>query len=200
MSLSELSEGEFIGKERRNSVRARTLIPCLIEKIERDQISEVESAILDMAVMDSEHAAMVTDWTSRTEELPKELVFILSEMRALRQQITEMQRIVEIGNRTSLTPRWVTINDKGLWVPRVEEDEAYAEGDLLKVQLQIPSLSSPQVLAVGEVIRVRESDSRPGMAIEFRAISAIHSRAITEYALKRERQLARSKLFSSINI
>lgn len=199
MSLSELSEGDFIGKERRNSVRARTLLPCQIETISREQISEIESNILDQAVLDAEHATMITDWTSRTEELPKELVLVLSEMRAMRQQLTDMQRTVEITNRAAIAPRWLTINDKGLWVPRIEEDDDFSEGSLIKVQMQIPSLSSPQVLAIGEVIRVREG-ARPGVAIEFRAISAIHSKAIIEYALKRERQIARSKLFASVNL
>ncbi len=199
MSLSELSEGDFIGKERRNSVRARTMLPCLIEKISSEQISEIESNILDMAVLDAEHATMVTDWTSRTEELPKELVLVLSEMRAMRQQITDMQRTVELTNKAAFPSRWLTINDRGLWVPRIDEDEVFAQNDLVKVQMQIPSLSSPQVLAIGEVLRVRESE-RPGVAIEFRAISAIHSKAIIEYALKRERQIARSKLFASVNL
>ena len=200
MSLSELSEGDFIGKERRNSVRARTLLPCRVEKIAREEISGIESRILDLAVLDGEHAAMASDWTSRAEELPKELVLVLTEIRALRQQLTETQRVVERSNKRNLERRWVTINDRGLWVPSTEEDQALELEDIVKIELQIPSLSSPNVLAIGEVVRVRDSEQRPGFAVEFRAISSIHSRAITEYALKRERQLARSKMFASVNL
>ncbi len=200
MSLSELSEGDFIGKERRNSVRARTRIPCQIEKISHEQISEIESEILDIAVVDAEHATMVSDWASHTGELPREVVFVLSEMRAMRQQMTDLQRAVDLSNKNSLAPRWVTVNDKGLWLPCIEGEEEYVVGDLVKVQLQLPLLSSPHVLAIGEIIRVRESETRPGFALEFRAISSIHAEAIMEYALKRERQIARSKLFASVNL
>ena len=199
--LSEVSEGEYEGRERRNSVRARAMLPCQVERIEREDIPELESYILDTAVLDAEHAHLNSgDWAERADELSREMIFVLTEIRALRQQLTDIQRAVELSSRQALTPRWVVINDRGLWLPQVAPEEDIEEGCFVKVQLQIPSLASPQILALGEVIRVRERGASRGIAIEFRSISSIHSKAIIRYALRRERQLARSKLFSSVNL
>ena len=198
MSLSELSESEFDGRDRRSSVRARTLLPCAVEKIRREHVAELESAILDMAVLDHEHATLAPDWAEHAESLPRELTYVLSEMRALRQQVVELQRQIGQNAQQAIPTRWVVLNDRGLWLPRHEDDEHLIEGDLVKVQLLIPSMSSPKILALGEVIRVRTTGPKPGLALEFRAISSIHSNAIIQYALRRERQIARSKLFEGV--
>lgn len=199
MSLNEMSESEYGSKDRRSSIRVRAMLPCLIEKIDREDILELESHILDAAVLDSEMANIgAADWSERADELSKEMVFVLNEIRALRQQLTDIQRTVQVTSRQALSPRWLVINDRGFWLPGEEAD--LEQGDFVKVQLQIPSLESPNVLALGEVIRVRTEGRKPGVAIEFRSISSIHSKAIIRYALRRERQLARSKLFSSINL
>lgn len=198
MSLSELSESEFDGSDCRSSVRARTLLPCAVTGIHRSHVAELESAILDMAVLDHEHANLAPDWAEHSESLPRDLTYVLSEMRALRQQVVELQRQIGLSSQQAITPRWVVLNDRGLWLPRVPEDDGLAEGELVKVELHIPSMSSPKILALAEIIRIRAGGARPGLALEFRAISSIHSNAIIQYALRRERQIARSKLYEGI--
>ena len=200
MSLSEVSESEYVGKDRRSSVRARSMFPCSIDKVAPEDIPEIESYILDSAVLDAEHAMLDSDWSERTEDIPRDVVFVLSEIRALRQQLTDIRRSVDSQSRDALVPRWVVINDRGLWLPMIDADAGIQEGDFVKVRLQIPSLASPNVIALGEVIRVRTRGAKPGVAVEFRSISQLHSKAIIRYALRRERQVARSKLFSSIKL
>jgi len=96
MGLSEASESEYIGKERRSSIRARSMLPCKIERVPKDQIMEVESQILDLAVLDAEHLGMSdSEWVDRADDLPREVRYILSEMRALRQQMTDIRRSME---------------------------------------------------------------------------------------------------------
>ncbi len=195
MSLSEASESEYVGKDRRSSVRARSMLPFTIAQVAREDILEVESRILDMAVLDSEHAALGSDWSERADELPREARYVLSEIRALRQQLTEIARRIQHRDQPT---RWVVINDRGLWIPALDSDPAFQEGDFVQMSMRIPSLSSPEVLALGEVTRVRSHPTRGGIAVEFRSISDLHSRAIIRYALRRERELARSKLFSEL--
>lgn len=193
MGLSEASESEYLGRERRSSIRARSMLPCRLERVAPDDIMRVESLILDLSVLDGEHAGVLQqDWANRSDELPREVRFVLSEIRALRQQITSIQRSLQLQK---MSTRWVVINDRGLWLPLIEEDD-FKEGDFVEVYLQIPSLSSPRVMALGEIIRIRSHPTRGGMAIEFRSISDLHKQAITRYALKRERVLARSQIFS----
>lgn len=195
MGLSEASESEYLGRERRSSIRARSLLPCVIERVDPGDIMEVESLILDMSVLDSEHASfMQQDWADRADELSRDVRFVLSEVRALRQQITSIQRSMDLHKNKE---RWIVINDNGIWVPSIESDE-FEEDDFVRVKLQIPSLSSPEVMALGEIVRLRQHPTRGGMAIEFRSITEMHKNAIIRYALKRERVLARSQLFSEM--
>ena len=198
MGLSEASESEFVGRERRSSIRARSMLPCKIERVPKEQIMEVESQILDLAVLDAEHVGMSdSEWVDRASDLPREVRYVLAELRALRQQMTDIQRSMDLRQEPS---RWVVLNDRGLWVPTGDGEEVeLSEGDFVKVHLRIPSLSSPQILALGEIIRVRQHATRGGFAVEFRSISDMHSKAILRYALRRERELARSQLFSELN-
>jgi hypothetical protein len=184
-------------EDRRSSVRVRSLLPCRIRKVDDTEIPELEAQILDLAVLESDgvmHDA--ADWSERTDELSREVVFVLNEVRALRQQLTELQRIVAAQGKSPLEPRWLVINDRGLWVPSIDDDPELEPGDHVEVRLQIPSVHTPDILAVGEVIRVGEGDDDElGFAIVFRYISQAHSKAIIRYALRRERQLARSLRF-----
>ncbi len=182
-------------RDRRSSVRVRSLLPTGVRPIAKEEIEALEARILDLAVVESDGVLHDhSDWSERTEDLPREMVFVLNEIRALRQQITEMQRIVESQSENPLIPRWVVINDKGLWVPAVDGDPEFTKGDHVEVRLQIPSLNTPDILALGEILRVGD-ESDPGFAVIFRYISQSHSRAILRYALRRERQLARSLRF-----
>ncbi len=204
MSLNEKSESEGIdGEDRRSSVRARALLPCTIVKIEEPDIPALESRILDIAVVDDERAqAGLSEWGSREEDLPRGMATMLREVRALRGQLAEIQREVEVlrGDRL-VESRWVVLNDRGLWLPREGSDslDHLANGDFVEVRMRLPTTMVSQVLAMAEVLRVRTGD-RGGVAIEFRAISEIHSGAIIQYALRRERQLARSKMFSGVKL
>jgi hypothetical protein len=183
-------------RDRRSSVRVRSLLPCGIRPIATEEIEALEARILDLAVVESDGVLHDhSDWSERTEDLNREMVFVLNEIRALRQQITEMQRLVEAQSTNPLIHRWVVINDKGLWVPAVDDDPELAVGDHVEVRLQIPSLNTPDILALGEVLRVSDEEDDSGFAVIFRYISQSHSRAILRYALRRERQLARSLRF-----
>lgn len=183
-------------QDRRSSVRTRSLLPCAVRKIDGEEVEALEARILDLAVVESDGVLHDhSDWSERTEDLSREMVFVLNEIRALRQQITEMQRLVEAQGTNPLVSRWVVINDKGLWVPTIEDDPELAVGEHIEVRLQIPSLNTPDILALGEVLRVADDDE-PGFAVIFRYISQSHSRAILRYALRRERQLARSLRFN----
>ena len=182
--------------ERRSSVRVRSLLPCSVRVIEEDEINALEARILDIAVIESESAMSESvDWSERTDDLPREVTFVLNEIRALRQQITEMQRLIERQGSNSVEPRWLVINDQGFWYQFEESDPELSQGTFLEVKLQIPSIHTPDILAVGEVVRISREDGEKGAAIEFRAISQLHKKAIIRYALRRERQLARSGRF-----
>lgn len=177
------------------------MLPCLIEKIDQDQVMEFESLILDAAVLDAEYANLdEADWSERSDDLKREMVYVLNEIRALRQQLTDIRRGVESSSKSALKPRWLVINDRGFWMPIGDDEEGFEDEDLVKIRLQIPSLTSPNIIALGQSVRHRDTPGKRGVAIEFRSISAIHSKAILRYALRRERQLARSKLFSSVNL
>lgn len=181
--------------DRRSSVRVRSLLPCMIRTIDDEEIAQIEARILDLAVLESDGVLHdVADWSERTDELPREVVFVLNEIRALRQQVTELQRQVSAqGN--AIEPRWVVINDKGVWVPTRESDPEFEQGAHLEVRLQIPSVHTPDILAVGHIVRVGKDGDESGIAIGFKSISQAHSKAIIRYALRRERQLARSLRF-----
>lgn len=187
-------EGSNRFSDRRSSVRVRSLLPCAVRHIEPREIPRLEARILDMAVIESDGVLHdSSDWSERADDLPREVVFMLNEVRALRQQITEIQRLVERQSEGALSPRWMVINDRGFHFELAEEDPQLDIGHWLEVRVRIPSLHNPDVLAVGEVVRVDEDGGTRGAAIEFRAISQIHKQAILRYALRRERQLARSE-------
>lgn len=157
---------------------------------------QLEARILDLAVLESDGVMHdVQDWSERADELPREVMFVLNEIRALRQQVTELQRQV-LADQHALEPRWVVINDKGVWIPSRDGDAPMTPGQFLEVRLQIPSIHHPDILAVGEVVRVETDDDEPGFAVTFRSISQAHAKAILRYALRRERQLARSLRFA----
>lgn len=182
--------------DRRSSVRVRSLLPFSMRKIDADEIARLEAQILDLAVLESDGLQHdMQDWSERADELPREVVFLLNEIRALRQQVTEVQRMVASQGRAGLEPRWVVINDRGLWVPSREGDEELKANDSVEIRLSVPSVLSPDILAIGEIIRVGEDDDEAGAAVVFRSISQAHSKAIIRYALRRERQLARSLRF-----
>ncbi|MGM0557485.1 MAG: hypothetical protein ACQEVA_13965 [Myxococcota bacterium] len=194
--MSNSSDERKRFSERRSSVRVRSLLPCSLRIIEEDEINALEARILDIAVIESESAMSESvDWSERTDDLPREVTFVLNEIRALRQQITEMQRLVERQGSNSVEPRWLVINDQGFWYKLEDDDPEMSPGTYLEVKLQIPSIHNPDILAVGEVVRISKEDGERGAGIEFRAISQLHKKAIIRYALRRERQLARSGRF-----
>lgn len=185
---------ELTGKERRSSVRVRSRLPCAVDPIDAEEIAAIEARILDTAVLESDgvmHEAV--DWRDHVEDLSREMVFVLNEIRALRQQVTEAQRVIEHLNETKLERRWVELNSQGLWLGEDETDDGWNEGDYAQIRIQIPSIQTPEILAVGEVIRLDDAQGREGIAFEFASICDPHRRAISSYALRRERQKARSK-------
>lgn len=182
--------------ERRSSVRVRSLLPCALRRIGEAEIPQLEARILDMAVIESDGVLNDTaDWSERSDDLPREVVFVLNEIRALRQQMTEIQRLVERQGEGALEPRWITINDRGFHCALLDSDPEIENGDFVECKLRIPSIHNPDILAVGEVVRVDDQPDNRGAAVEFRAISQLHKKAIIRYALRRERQLARSGKF-----
>ena len=197
--MATKDEKQMSMSERRSSVRVRSLLPCAVRPLDKDKIPELEARILDMAVIESDGVLNDTaDWSERTEDLPREVVFVLNEIRALRQQMTEVQRLVERQGEGALAPHWVVINDQGFWIELDSEDPSIENGDYLEVKLRIPSIHTPDILAVGEVVRRDDTEEGGGAAIEFRAISQLHKKAIIRYALRRERQLARSGRFPAV--
>jgi len=194
---SEAVRGE--GNDRRSSVRASSLLPCSFRTIDEEEVAAVEARILDLAVIEGDSTVENQPmWDERSEELSKEVVLVLNEIRALRRKLAELQRMVERGESDDLESRWVTLNDRGFRVS-TENSEGFdvEPGDLWEVELQIPSVFTRNVLAVGEIVRVdgENSEKGPGVAVEFRSISRIHEKAIMRYALLRERHLARSDRF-----
>lgn len=189
--------------ERRSSVRVRTLLPCALRPIEEEEVPAVESRILDRAVLTSgssyEDDAM---WDERSDDLRREVVLLLNEIRALRQKVTELERHVERGEAEDLEERWISINDSGFSFS-ADSAGGHAPGDLLEVRLQLPSVHTQRILAVGEILRVDEDEAGPAgerapedgavVAVGFQSISEIHEKAIMRYALLRERQIARSE-------
>ncbi len=195
MSTKTTDEKPVRFSERRSSVRVRSLLPCSVRVIDESEIPKLEARILDMAVIESDSVLHDTvDWSERSDDLPREVIFVLNEVRALRQQITEIQRLVERQGEGALDPRWIVINDRGFRLTSTEDDPQVAIGQYVEVKLRIPSIHNPDILAVGEVVRA-DGDS---FAVEFRAISQLHKKAIIRYALRRERQLARSGKYPSI--
>ena len=185
--------------DRRSSIRASSLLPCSLREIDEEQVPAIEARILDLAVIEGDSSFDEQSmWDERSDELSRELVLVLNEIRALRRKVTELQRSVERGGEDGMSPRWVTINDRGFHAADRDDEFDYQVGDLLEIKLQIPSVYTRNILAVGEVIRVdEEEDVRDkGIAVEFRSISRIHEKAIMRYALLRERHLARSDQFS----
>lgn len=181
-------------EDRRSSVRVRSLLPFSLRKIDASELPALEAQILDLAVLESDGIMHESpDWSERTDDLPREVVFVLNELRAIRQQMAEIHRMVAAqGKAGALEPRWVVINDKGLWVPTRDGDEELSVGEFVEVRLQIPSVHTPDILAGGEIVRVGDEDEESGVAVAFRQISQSHKKAIIRYALRRERQLARS--------
>lgn len=178
--------------ERRSSVRVTSRLPCSIQPIEPDEIPAREAQILDAAVMEADGVVHETvDWRDHTEKLGGEMVYVLNEIRALRQQITEIQRLMERHNQTALQRRWIELNDQGLWLAADESPHSWKTGDLAFMRIQIPSMQTPEVLAIGKVLRIDDDDDRRGTAFEFSSISEPHKKAISRYALRRERQMAR---------
>ena len=191
-----MNEIRTTSAERRSSVRVRSLLACGVRPVDPEDIPAVEARILDVAVLESDSILSdKADWSERTDELSREIVFVLSEMRALRQQIAEIQHLVESQSSNPLIPRWVVLNDNGLFLPSIPDDYAWEVGAPCEVRLQIPNLQTREILAVGEVVRVGGGEDGVGVGIAFRYISQAHSKAIIRYALRRERQIARSLRF-----
>ncbi len=191
MTLAEDSE-----VDRRSSVRVKSLLPIKTTLLDEKQLEITVAKILDLAVLESGSLRKdIPNWAARADEVPRDVLFILHELRAIRQQMTELQRTVFAANCEGLATRWVAINDRGLFIYTDSAPEVKV-GDLIEIQLQIPSVDTPSVLAVGEVVRL--SSTKFGYAINFKNISEEHSAAIMGYALKRERELARSKRKSLI--
>ncbi len=185
---------ELKGRDRRSSVRVRSRLPCSVEPIEKDELQAYQARILDTAVIESEgvmHDAV--DWRDHAEDLSREMVFVLNEIRALRQQLTEVHRLMDRQNETDLSSRWVELNNQGLWIPADEVNHEWSVGDHAAIRIKIPSIQTPEILAVGQVLRVDAGGERAGTAFEFCRISQPHKQAISRYALRRERQLARSE-------
>lgn len=187
-------------RDRRSSVRASSLLPCDLRRISKDEVPAVEARILDLAVIEGDSSFDEQSmWDERSDDLPRKVVLVLNEIRALRRKLTEVQRTIEREGEDGMKPRWVTINSRGFHAADQDGDFDFEDGDLLEIQLQIPSVYTRNILAVGEVIRVDEEPTEErdvGVAVEFRSISQIHEKAIMRYALLRERHLARSDRFS----
>jgi hypothetical protein len=201
--MSEQADVETVRgdrSDRRSSVRASSLLPCSFRAIDDDEVPAVEARILDLAVIEGDSSVDEQSmWDERNDELSRDVVLVLNEIRALRRKLAEIQRMVERGEADDMKPRWITINDRGFRVAEGDEETfEFEEGELLEVELQIPSVFTRNVLAVGEVVRVdvEGSEKGPGFAVEFRSISRIHEKAIMRYALLRERHLARTDRFS----
>lgn len=198
MTEEKLEEAvKSTGSDRRSSIRVKSRLPCAIAPIDVEEIPSLEAQILDLAVIESEgvmHDSV--DWRDHAEDLSREMVYVLNEVRALRQQITEVQRVIERYGQTSLQRRWLELNEKGLWLPGEETDHAWTLGEYASIRMRIPSIHTPEVLALGEVLRLDVEEGREGVVFGFRSISQPHKRAISSYALRRERQLARSVRFS----
>ncbi|MBA2662889.1 MAG: hypothetical protein H0U74_11370 [Bradymonadaceae bacterium] len=185
--------------DRRSSVRVRSLLPISVTPIAVDEIPALEARILDMAVIEADSVLHdLDDWSDRTDDLPREMLFMLNEVRALRMQVGEIQRVIERHGKATLQPHWVELNDQGLWIGKREDLGPWAIGEFAEIRLQIPSIHTPEILALGEVVRVDLESGREGAgeAYGFRAISQPHKHAISRYALRRERQQARSVRFS----
>jgi hypothetical protein len=188
------------GAERRSSVRASSLLPCSFRAIDESEVPAVEARILDLAVVEGDSS--VDDqsmWDERSDELDREVALVLNEVRALRRKLAEIQRMMERQDHEEMKSRWVTINDRGFHATVNDGEEfGFEVGQLIEVELQIPSVHTRNILAVGEVIRIdgEESEKGEGFAAEFRSISRIHEKAIMRYALIRERHLARSDRFT----
>lgn len=183
--------------ERRSSVRVKSLLPISVVSIEESDLEGLQSRILDLAVLAEDNELKdKADWNERTDEISRDVLYLLQEVRSLRRHLAEIQRKVEIQQEEPLTPRWVELNSNGLFLPLIDGDEAWSAGKFVEVRVQLPSLQTPEVLAAGEIIRVGEDDGAQGAAMSFKCISAAHSEAILRYALRRERQLARSQRFS----
>lgn len=194
MSSEQTDSRPDSSSERRSSVRVRSLLPCAVRVVDPDQIDAIEARILDMAVAESDGALQDTiDWSERSDELPREVVFLLNEVRALRQQLTEIHRIVERSGEGALEGRWVTVNDRGFHYEQAEGEASLSVGNFVEIKLRIPSIHNPDILALGEVVRVDETGDGESAAVKFRAISELHKKAILRYAMRRERQLARSQ-------
>jgi hypothetical protein len=167
-----------------------------VRVVEASEIPALEARILDMAVIESDGVLSDTaDWSERADELSREVVFVLNEVRALRQQITEIQRLVERQGEGGMVPRWVGINDRGFRFDLNDDDPPVSIGGFLEAKIRIPSIHNPDILALGEVVRIDDGNDKGAVAVEFRAISQLHKKAIIRYALRRERQLARSGKF-----
>lgn len=199
MSEQDSSNGSGLNLgDRRSSVRVRSLLPISVQRVEESEIPQLEAQILDMAVLESESVLHdFSDWTDRNnEEIPREMIYVLNEIRALRMQIGEMQRAVERQGKAELQPHWIELNDQGLWIGQRENESGWVLGDFAKIRLQIPSIHTPEILAVGKVVRIDEEKGKEGEAFVFQAISQSHRRAISRYALRRDRQQARSVKFT----
>lgn len=186
------------GRDRRSSVRVKSCLPCMVRPITEADIPGLEAKILDMAVLESDGVMNdAVDWRDHAEDLSPEMVYVLNEVRALRQQLTEIQRVIERHGQGEIAERWLELNDQGLWIPVDEHGPSWKIGDLAEVRVQIPSLHTPEILAIGEVLRIDEAeeDREGGAVFFFRAISQPHRSAISRYALRRERQMARSLRF-----
>jgi hypothetical protein len=180
--------------DRRSSVRVRSSLPCSIQVISSADVEAVEAQLLDRAVVESDGVDHdMADWSERTEDLPRESVFLLNEVRALRQQVAELQRILR--RKEDAAARWVVANDRGLWFESKENDPVMNVGDFLEVHLRIASVQYPDIHAVAEVIRASSEEDGPGFVVRFRAISQAHSKAIIRYAIRRERESARSSRY-----
>ena len=189
------------GTDRRNSVRVRALLPMSFEPLSADEIARVKSRIVDQAVLDATTSFDEEEmWDERSDDLRREVVLVLNEIRALRQKMTELEGRLD-HEESGLVDRWVTLNDRGLWVPTGAETSGsnvdWSKGDYARVELRLPTVYSQRILAVGRILRVDGEDEGeeegPGVAVEFSSISNRHEEAITRYALLRERQVARSE-------
>ncbi len=199
MTEKDSTEGPGLNpSDRRSSVRVRSLLPVSVQRVDESEIPEIEAQILDMAVLESESVLHdFSDWTDRNnDEIPREMIYILNEIRALRMQVGEMQRAVERQGKIELQPHWIELNDQGLWIGQRAEEARWELGEFAKIRLQIPSIHTPEIFAVGKVVRIDFEKGKEGEAFVFQAISQSHRRAISRYALRRDRQQARSVKFT----
>ena len=80
--------------ERRSSVRVKSLLPISVVSIEESDLEGLQSRILDLAVLAEDNELKdKADWNERTDEISRDVLYLLQEVRSLRRHLAEIQRL-----------------------------------------------------------------------------------------------------------